>query len=198
MRRQGSSRLHPLLIIVPLTLLVFSARLIWAQETPATSKTPIQSASLVAPFAAVPEAGIRFNPAYGKLSLPDAPHQGSSLLRFRPFDVGYLIPLSKNGTSKDPRQLAKIDEQQAKANQFIGNAPAVWFTPVIPQNAVSFRTPDLGGALQYYGHRIPWAGRVMLRVGKQAEFHPRVVRAFELIRPGLNLEKRKNPRWLGR
>ncbi len=41
MRCQRLSRLH-LLLIAPLTLLVFSARLTWTQERPLASRTPTQ------------------------------------------------------------------------------------------------------------------------------------------------------------
>jgi hypothetical protein len=148
--------------------------------------------------AAVSGAGIRFNPAHGKVSLPLAPNQGSSLLRSRPFDLGYLFALTKNGTSNRPWQLTNMDGPQVKAYHLIGNAPDEWLISPIPQDAAHYRLLDEGDALQYYGRRIPWAGRIMLEVGRQAAFHPRVIRAFELIRPGLSLGKPTYPRWFGR
>lgn len=160
------------------------------------SKASTQVSILAPHSVAVPEAGIRFDPAYEKLSLPFAPSQGSSL-RFRPFDFGYLIPLIKNDTSKEPWQFTKIDEPQVKVNQFIGNAPTESLTYSIPRNTVHYRAPDGGDALQYYGRRIPRAGRIMLGVGRQAAFHPRVVRLFELVRPGLSFGRSTYPRWLG-
>jgi hypothetical protein len=36
---------------------------------------------------------------------------------------------------------------------------------------------------QYYGHRIPVAGPVVLRVGQEAQAHPHVVSLFKLIQP---------------
>ena len=50
------------------------------------------------------------------------------------------------------------------------------------------RTHDPSQDLAYYGHRIPWAGRVILNIGEKAKVHPRVFRVVELIRPGLTFE----------
>ena len=199
MRRQRLSRLH-LLPIVSLSLVMFSGPLTWTQETSSASKTPKELSIPAMQLVTGPEARIRFNPAYEKLSLPFAPSQGQgpSLVRLRSLDIGYHGPLTKNDTLKMPWQLAKIDQPQVKPDHFIGNAPTEWLTYPISHSTVHYRALDGGDALQYYGHRIPWAGRIMLGVGKQAEFHPRVFRVFELIKPGLSLGKPTYPRWLGR
>jgi hypothetical protein len=197
MRPERLSPVH-LLLIVSFSSVMFSARLTWAQEMSPASKASTQVSILAPHSVAVPEAGIRFNPAYEEFSLPFAPHQELSLLRSRSFDAANIIPLSKNDTSNGPWQPTKMDEPQVKADQSIGNVPTEWLTYPIPHNTVPYRAPDGSDALQYYGHRIPWAGRIMLGVGRQAEFHPRVLRVFELIRPGLSLGKPTYPRWLGR
>ena len=130
MRRHRLSRSHLLLIVLPLTLLVFSARLTWTQERPSASKTPTQLPDLAAQFVVVPEAKMRFHPAYENLSLPLAANQGQtpSLVRFRSLDIGYQCLATKNNTLPELWQLAKIDEPQVKANHFIGNAPTEWLT----------------------------------------------------------------------
>ncbi len=195
-----SERLAPmhLLLFVSLSTVMLSARLTWAQEMSAASNTPAQVSVFAPRSVAVLRAGIGFNPAYEKLSLPLAPHQASSMVRLRPFDVGSLIPLTKNYTSNAPWQLTKVDEPQVKAYHLMGNPPTEWLISHIPQDTAHYQTLDGGDALQYYGHRVPWAGRIMLGVGRQAAFHPRVVRLFELVRPGLSLGKPTYPRWLGR
>ena len=200
MRCQGLSRSHPLLI-VPLTLLVFSARLTWTQERPSASTTSIQLPNLAAQFVAIPEAKMRFHLAYENLSLPFAPNPGQTLsqARFRSLDVGDRISLIKNNPLPELWQLAKTDEPQAKADHFLSNVPTEWLTHVVPQNAVHYRTFDARGDLQYYGHRVPWAGRIILSVGRQAEFHPRVTRVLGLIEPrGLRLENRLPRPWIGK
>jgi len=64
---------------------------------------------------------------------------------------------------------------------------------------VHYRAPDPGGDVQYYGHRIPCAGRIILNIGEQAKFHPRVFRMLELIEPrALRLENRLPRPWIGR
>ena len=86
-----------------------------------------------------------------------------------------------------------MDEPQAKADNLMGNAPAAWFMSSFPQTTVYYGELYGVDTLQYYGNRLPWAGRIMLGVGRQAEFHPRVFRLFELIRPGLSLGKLTYP-----
>jgi hypothetical protein len=193
MRRHRLSRLHFLLIVLPLALLAFSARLTWTQERPSPSKTPIQWSNFAAQFVAVPEAKVRFHPAYENLSLPLAPNQGHtpSLVRLRSLDIGYQRLLTRNNALPALWQLAEIGEPQVKANQSIGNAPTEWLTHAVTANKLYYRTPDPGGEVAYYGRRIPWAGRVILGIGEQAKFHPRVTRVLGLIDPrGLCLENR--------
>ena len=192
MRRQRLPRLH-LLLIVPLTLPVFSARLLWTQERPSASETPTQSSSLAAQFVAVPEAEIRFHAAYENLSLPFAANHGQSpsLVRFSSGDIGYHPSPTTNNALPELWKLKKIDEPQVKANHFLGKAPAEW--RVVPHNRVHDRTPDPGSDVAYYGHRIPWAGRIIFGIGKQAKFHPRVTRVLEVIKPGLGVDKPSPP-----
>ncbi len=187
MRRQRPSRLH-LLLIVPLTLLVFSARLTWTQERPSGNKTPTQLSNLAAQFVAVPEAKVRLHPAYENLSLPFAANheQAPSQVRFSSGDIGYHPSLTRNNALPELWKLKKIDEPQVKANYFLGNAPTEWLT----HNAVHFRTPDPGGYVAYYGDRIPGAGRIILSLGEQAKIHPRATRVLWLIDPHLRFENR--------
>jgi hypothetical protein len=191
MRRQRLSRLH-LLVIAPLTLLVFSVRLAWTQESPPATKTPIQLPTLGAQFVAVSETATRFHPAYEDLSLNFAPNQGQtpSQVRFRSYDVGYHLSPTKDNALPELRQLAKTAELQAKANHFIGDTPTEWLTDVITPNRVHFRTPGPDADMAYYGHRIPWAGRAILSVGEKAKVHPRVFRVLQAVGPGLTFENR--------
>jgi hypothetical protein len=199
MRRYRLSRLHFLLIVLPLTLLVFSARLTWTQERTSASKAPTQTPDLSAQFAAVPEAEMRFHSAYENLSLPFAPNQGQtrSQVRFRALDISYHSSLTRNNALPELWQLAKTDEPQVKVNHFIGNAPTEWLTNVIP-NTAHYRTPDPSGYVQYYGRRIPWAGRIILSLGEQARIHPRATRVLWLIDPHLRFENRLPRPWIGR
>jgi hypothetical protein len=188
MRRQRLSRSHLRLLIAPLTFLVFSASLTWTQEGPSTSKTPTQLSNLAAQFMAVPEAKRGFHPAYENFSLTfaltagQAPSQG----RFRLPDIGYHPSLNRNNALPEPWQLAKTNGLQTKANHLIGNTPTEWLIDAITRDKAHYRGP--GGDLQYYGHRIPWAGRIILSIGEKAKYHPRITRVLELIEPGLSGE----------
>ena len=189
MRPERLSPMH-LLFIVSLSTVMFSACLTWAQEMSSGSKASTQ-VSILAPHSVADPEVIRFNPAYEKLSLPFASSQGQtpSLVRFGSLDLGYRPSFSKDNALPDLWRSATLGETQAKASHFVSNAPTEWLTYPNPQNTVHYRAPDWGDALQHYGQRIPWAGRIMLGVGKQARFHPRVFRIFELIDPGLSLGK---------
>jgi hypothetical protein len=198
MRRQRLSRNH-FHLIVPLALLLFSARLSWTQERTSANKIPTQRSISDARFIAIPEAG-KLNSVYGKCKLPFAPDEGQtrSLVRFRTLDFGYPLSLTKNNPLPDLWQLAKVAERQVKANHFIGAAPTEWLTDAIPHDTAHYRSLDLGDEVQYYGNRIPLAGRIILGIGKQAKFHPRVFRLFELIDPGLSLGNPAHPRSIGK
>ncbi len=179
-----------LLSVAPLTLLMFSARLVWTQEMAAVSETPSQCAGPAAQFSAVSEAKILFHPADETLSSPFGLHQGqtTSLVRLRTLDIGGHLPLTKNDALPELWRLAKIDELQVKENHLIDHTPIEWSTHVSSHNNVYLRTPDPGEDLAYYGKRIPWAGRVLLNIGEKAKVHPRVFRVVELIGPGLTFE----------
>ena len=190
MTRQRPSQLL-LLPIVPLVLLVFPARSAWTQEIRSASNTPTQLSSLAGQFVAVPEAKMRFYPMYENLLLPFASKQGQtpSLVRFRTLDMGYHLPSTTNNALPKLWQLTRTDELQAGANHFIRNTPIEWLSGVNNNNNVHFPRPDPGGDVRYYGHRIPWAGQVILGIGKQAKFHPRVTRVLGVIKPGLGVEE---------
>jgi hypothetical protein len=39
--------------------------------------------------------------------------------------------------------------------------------------------------LEYYGHHIPWAGSLILRIGKQAKAHPHITSVVKSVHPKL-------------
>ncbi len=176
-----------LLPIAQLTLLVFSTRLSWTQEVTSAGNSPTQLSNFAAEFVAGPEGKMRFRPVYENLSLNVPPNPGltPSQMRFRSYDIGYLLPRTPNNALPDLRHLAKAGEVRGRANHFIGNAPAQWLT----HNKVHFRTLAPGGDVAHYGRRIPWAAEIIQGVGKQAKFHPRVTRVLGVITPGLGVEK---------
>jgi hypothetical protein len=159
-----------------------------------------QLSSLAEQSVVVPEAKIGFHRAYENLSLPFALNQGPApqQMRMRSFDIGSQLAPTTNNPLPRLWQPAKIERPPVKANQFIGHAPPEWFTNAVPHNAAPYRMPGPGGDLQYYGHHIPLAGRIILGVGKQAKFHPRVTRVIGLISPGSGGGKPSPSRWTGR
>ena len=41
------------------------------------------------------------------------------------------------------------------------------------------------GNLEHYGHRIPWAGSLILRIVQQAKAHPHLTRVLTVLKPQL-------------
>ena len=110
-------------------------------------------------------------------------------MNFPPLDVSYHPPLPNTNYMPELWRLATIPEPPARTYHFIGNTPIGWLTPVIRQDMG--RSLDRNDALQYYGHRIPVAGRIILGIGKQADFHPRVTRIVRFIQPAVSMGSRR-------
>jgi hypothetical protein len=53
-----------------------------------------------------------------------------------------------------------------------------------PSEAVAWQQPIPGANdFEYYGHHVPWAGFVMLRIGQQAKAHPHITGVLKTVRP---------------
>ena len=60
---------------------------------------------------------------------------------------------------------------------------ARWLTFVPSYSRVLSRAIHSANDWQYYGHHIPLAGPVLLRVGHEAQAHPHIVSLFKVIQP---------------
>jgi hypothetical protein len=192
MPRPMAFRLHLLLIlVVPLTFVSVFEHPLWAQETPSLGKASIQSSSPAAPLVPRPSTGMRFPPAADNSSLPFATsrQQGWPGMKFPPLDVGYHPSLININHMPELSRLATKHQPQAPAQHFIRNVPTGWLTHLLRQD--TGRSPDRNDAVQYYGHRIPVAGRIILGIGKQADSHPRVTRIVRFIKPEVSMGSRR-------
>jgi hypothetical protein len=70
-----------------------------------------------------------------------------------------------------------------KNKYFIGSAPTKWLTFAPNFGDVHHETIHGANDLEYYGHHIPWAGSVILRVDQQTKAHPHITSVLKTVQP---------------
>jgi len=70
---------------------------------------------------------------------------------------------------------------QKQSSTFFAPMKGMTFAPTFGQ----VRPETIHGAngLESYGHHIPWAGSVILRIGQQVKAHPHITRALQVVQP---------------
>jgi hypothetical protein len=142
-------------------LLVLSTPFLWAQETLPLEKIPIQFLDAPAPFARVSEAQTPLHLAYGRLPLTfqqNLPHYPS-----------YYRPPITIGAEVYPATRAA--ESWSKS------------TFPLTYSKILRETTGCVGDLEHYGHHIPWASSIILRVLQQAKAHPHITRVLTVFKP---------------
>jgi hypothetical protein len=173
------SRLSSILLV---SLLVLSTH-ISAQRTSTLEETAVQLPDAPSQVATVSGAQTHLHLTYKGLPLSFKQNQGrtESWMRFFLDHTGY-DPLSIN-TNAALNQDAGTAEFWGKNECLIGSAPTHWM-PFVPSfGPVHHETIHGANDLEYYGHHIPWAGPVILRIGQQAKAHPHITRALKVVRP---------------
>jgi len=176
------SRPSPILLV---GLLALSTHLLWAQRTSPLAKFPIQLLNTPTPFARVSEAQTRLHLTYRRLPLTFEQNQNQteSRMRFFPHYPGYYrLPMNTNAALYPATRTAEL---WGKEKYLIGNAPSKWLTFASTYGKVPHETTCCVGNLAHYGHRIPWAGSIILRIGQQAKAHPHVTRVLTVFKPQL-------------
>jgi len=188
MRRHRLSRFHLVLILL-LTLLVFSATSTWGQGTLSATKAPSRVSRPAALVVSVPEAKPLPHPA-GEKMLIFAPNPGQNPWRvsFTSRDIDYQHQHIADNALPDLQLLARREELGGDANLSIGNAQNGW--PI--DGLTDSRAPTLypGGDLQFYGRHSPGAGGILLRFDELTQSHLRLAHLFELLDPDLCFGKR--------
>ena len=67
-------------------------------------------------------------------------------------------------------------------NYSISNPHEKWLKDLFTESTLHSDTVVSGRDLQYYGHRIPLAGWIMLRIDEQAKSHPQITRVLRLVK----------------
>jgi hypothetical protein len=70
-----------------------------------------------------------------------------------------------------------------KNKYFTGSAPTKEMTFVPTFGHVDHEAIHGANDLEYYGHNIPWAGAVILRIDQQAKAHPHITRVLMTLHP---------------
>jgi hypothetical protein len=130
-------------------------------------------------LAPVSEAQAHFRLSYGILPLSFEPNQ-ESCKRFFPPHVGYdLLPINTNVVPDHDRTV----ELGGKEKQVISSAPTKWMTFTPAYGQVDHEPIHSAYDLDYFGHHIPLAGSIIVRICQQAKAHPHVTRLVTSFRP---------------
>ena len=164
-------------------LLVLSTHLLWAQRTSPPEETAVQLPDAPSSVAANSGAQTHFHLTYRVLPLRFEPNQGQteSWMRLFPPHTGHdLLPINTSVVLDRDRRTA---ERWGKNRYLINSAPTKWMTFAPAYGHVHHEPIHGANNLEYYGHHIPWAGSMILRIGQQAKAHPHVTSVLKVVHP---------------
>jgi hypothetical protein len=169
--------------ILLVSLLVFSTHVLGAQKTSTLEESAVQLPDAPSQVATVSEAQINLHLTYIGLPLSVKQNQGQteSWMRFLPDHPGYdRLPIKTNTVLDQDTGTAEF---WGKNKYFIGSAPSKWMTFAPTFGHVQHETIHVANDFEYYGHHVPWAGSVMLRIGQQAKAHPLITSVLKTVHP---------------
>jgi len=182
MRGLVLSRLH-LSSILLVSLLVLSTQVLWAQRTSTLEESAVQLPDAPSRVAKISEAQTSFHlTSRGlPLSLRQNQAQTESWMRFFSDQRGYeRLSIKSNAVANQDRGTAEF---WGKNKGFTGSASTNWMTFAPPFGHVHRETIHGANDLEYYGHHLPWAGSVILRIGQQAKAHPHITSVLKTVHP---------------
>jgi hypothetical protein len=168
--------------ILLVSVLVLSTHILWAQRTSTLEESAVQLPDAPSRVATVSEAQTHLHLTYKGLPFSFRQNQGPTELWMRSFPdhTGYDgLSINTNTALNQDRGTAEF---WGKNKYFIGGAPTKWMTFAPTFGHVHHETIH-GANLEYYGHHIPWAGSVMLRIGQQAKAHPHITSVLKTVHP---------------
>jgi hypothetical protein len=163
----SSTHLSPILL---LNLLVLSTHVLWAQRT-----SPLEESAVQLPDA--PHVHL----TYKRLPLTFKQNQGQaeSWMRFFPDHTSYdRLLINTNAVLGQ-----NTAEFWGKNRFFPRSASTKWMTFAPAYGQVHHETIHGANDLDYYGHHIPWAGSIVLRVGQQAKAHRHITSVLKMVQP---------------
>ena len=158
------SHLSPPLLV---SLLVLSTHLLWAQGTSTREESAVSLPD------APSEVQTHRHLTHKEFHMTFKQNQGQtdSSMRFFPDRTGYdRLSVNINAVlSQDSGTIEFRDPNKC----FIGSAPTKRMT----------FAPTFGHVHHETIHGIPWAGPVVLRIGKEAKAHPHIATVLKTVRP---------------
>ncbi|HWY55899.1 MAG TPA: hypothetical protein VNZ03_15635 [Terriglobales bacterium] len=182
MRGLVLSGLHPSSILL-VSMLVLSSHVVRAQRTPPLEESAVQLPDAPSRVATVWEAQTSFHFTYKEFPLSLRQHQGQteSWMRFFSDQTAYdRLSINTNTALNQDRGTAEF---WSKSKGFMGSAPTRWMTLAPPFGHVHHETIHGANDLEYYGHHLPWAGSVILRISQQARAHPHLTSVLKTVHP---------------
>jgi hypothetical protein len=169
--------------ILLVSLLVLSAHVLRAQRTSTLEESAVQLPDAPSWVAKVSEAQTHLHLTYKGLPLSFRQNQSQteSWMRFFPDRTGYdRLSINTNAVLNQGTGTAEF---WGKNKYFIGDAPTKWATFAPTFGQVRYETIRGANNFEYYGHHIPWAGSIILRIGQQAKAHPHITKALKTLHP---------------
>ncbi len=169
--------------MVSVSLLVLSTHVLWAQRTSTLEESAVQLPDAPSRVAMVLEAQTHLHLTHKGLLSSFKQNQGQLewRIRFFPDHTGYdRLSINTNAALNQDTGTAEF---WGKNKYFMGSAPTRWMTFAPTFGHVHQETIRGANDLEYYGHHIPWAGSVILRIGKQAKAHPHVTSVLSTVHP---------------
>ena len=169
--------------ILLVSLLVLSTDVLWAQRTSTLEEGAARLPDAPSRVATVSEAQIHLHLTYKGLPLSLRQNQGQAELwmRFFPDYTGYNSRSINSNAALN--QDAGTAEFWGNNKYFIRSAPTKWMLFAPTFGLVHHETTHGANDLEYYGHRIPWAGSVIQRIGQQARAHPHITTVLKSVHP---------------
>lgn len=161
-------------------LLVLSTHFLWAQGTLPVEKVQIQFIDTPAPFVRVSEIQTRFTYRRSPLTFEKKQVQTDSQMSFFPHYPDYRPPTAN--AVLYPTRTATLWNRETYP---VAIAPSKRWTFAPSYGNVPHETTWRAGTLEDYGHRIPWVGSSILRIGQQVKAHPHVTRLLKSLKPRL-------------
>ena len=169
--------------ILLVSLFVLSTHVLWAQRTSTLEEIDFQLPDAPSWVATVSEAQTHLHLTYKGLPLSFKQNQGQteSWMRLFPDHTGYdRLSINTNAVLNQDTGTAEF---WGKNKYLISRAPTKWMTLAPTFGHVHHETIHGANDLEYYGHHVPWAGSVILRIGHQAKAHPHITSVLKTVHP---------------
>jgi hypothetical protein len=184
MRSLVLSLSHASLILL-VSFLVLSTHLLCAQRQSPLEEIPVQVLDALAQHATVSEGPTHLHFRGLPLSFGQNQSQTDLWMRFHPNPIGdYRPPINIEATLDQTSRTPELrGKEWGKEKYFIGSGPSKLPTFAPTYGKIPHEMIYSLDEVEYYAHRIPWAGALIVRICQQAKVHPHVTRVLKILLP---------------